>query len=130
MGNGTNSIFHHFYDDSSLCSAGPSRLASSCPTATPSVASPCTLAVVCPGRGQPLQKISPSTQACAASVVSAQSDPHWLVVGLDSGRSVFHVSQHKGCAKEYLLGISYLGELSLEDHCQAYMQVAFGIKKP
>lgn len=86
--------------------------------------------MVCPGGGQPLQKSGPSLQARAASAVSPQYDPHWLVIALDSGRSVFRNSQHKGYAKEYLLGISYLGELSLEDNRQAYKQGAFGIKRP
>lgn len=63
MVNGTNLIFHNFYD-SRLCSRRPGRLANSCRTVTPLVALPCSY-VPCPGRGQPLQKSTPNTKASA-----------------------------------------------------------------
>jgi len=50
--------------------------------------------------------------------------------GLDSGTNLVCNCWHKGYAKEYLLGLSYRDELSLQDHCQAYMQVASRIREP
>lgn len=129
MMNGTNLIFHSFYDNNRFCSRGPGRLADSCGTVTLLVALPCSY-IPCSGGGQPLQKSSPITKARVGSAISPQYDPHWLVLVLDSGTSLFCNSQHEGYAKEYLLGISYRDELSFEDHLQAYMQVASRIKEP
>lgn len=74
---------------------------------------------------------SPKEQSQHPSMCSLSCfSPEWPSLVGERLWNVFHISQHKGYAKEYLLGIGHLGELSLEGHCQAYMQVAFGIKRP